>query len=121
MAGNRLGPRVKIVYESEETGVGYILETDADLVVAGAGPGGAAPELYDPQSPPVGLTICPSPKRFKPRRVFAQSSTDGARKTIICSAASANLYATSQSKAVPAIDGDSTFVTTGRKGEALTF
>lgn len=121
MTGNRQGPRGRFIYESDEDGVGYIYETDVDLAVAGLGVGGAAPTPYDPANPPADLTICPAPKNFQFRTVFAQSSTDGARKNLIAASITANLYATSVSLAVPTIDGDSTFSTTGRKGEKLSF
>lgn len=119
MAGNKLGPRSKYVYESEADGVGFILTTDDDLAVAGTGVGPAAPVEYDPAAPPVGLDLCPAPRRFKPRVVFVEDPTDGARKELICFSKTADLYATNEQSAVT-IDGIQ-FLTTGRKGEKLTF
>lgn len=121
MAGNRLGPREKYVYFSENPTLAYIIETDQDLAVAGLGDGAAAPVVFDPANPPAGVTVTPAPKNFRARTVFAQSTTDGARKNLIAFNANANLYATTTSQAVPAIDTDSTFVTTGRRGEQLSF
>lgn len=121
MAGNRLGTRRKIVYQSDEPNIVYILEVDADLRVAGAGIAAALPELFDPLNPPANVSVCPAPKRFKPRVVYIQSTNDGARKEIVCTSPSANLYASTFRQAVPALDGDTTFVTTGRRGEKLTF
>lgn len=114
MAGNRLGEREKYEYTSDGGEV-YKLETDESLAVAGTGAGTAAPIVYDPATSDAGA----EPKRFKPRVVFAQSPVDGARKEVICFDPTADLYQTEQSKTV-VIDGE-TFVTTGRRGEKLTF
>lgn len=121
MTGNRQGPRSKYVYITDVPTVAYIYTTDDDLAVAGLGAAGAAPELFDPANPPAGLTISPAPKNFSFRTVFAQSPTDGARKELIAAAPNANLYASTLSQSVPSIDSDTTFVTTGRKGEQLSF
>lgn len=118
MAGNLLGPRGRYIYESDEPGKVYILQTDQDLAVAGLGTGAAAPEAYDPQNPPVGVEICPPPRRFTPRTVFVENA-GGNRKSLIAFAASADLYASSQAQSVT-ID-TATFTTTGRKGEKLSF
>lgn len=120
LTGNRLGPRVKIVYESEKANTLYIVETDADLRVAGAGSGAGQADIYDPNSPPAPpAVISPPPKRFKPRVVFVQDPVSGARKEIVCAQTDANLYASTQRQTI-AIDGLD-FVTTGRRGEKLTF
>lgn len=119
MTGNRIGPREKYVYENE-AGDNYIIETDIDLAVAGVGSAGAAPVVFDPANPPAG-GASPAPKRFKPRGVYVESTTDGARKFLICFSNDGNLYASTQRTAVADIDGDGTFVTTGRRGEQLTF
>lgn len=121
MTGNRVGSRNRYLYETEQAGILFIYTTDVDLALAGLGPGGAAPTVYDPANPPAGVTVCPAPANFSFRTVFAQSTTDGARKNLIAASATANLYATNISQTVPDIDGDSTFVTTGRKGEQLSF
>ncbi len=119
MAGNRLGNRARVIYEGEEAGKVYILQIDASFVIAGAGTGAAAPTVFNPSSPPTGIDYCPSPKRFKPRVVFAQSASGDATKTIVCCSAESDLYATTLPKNVT-IDGE-TFTTTGRRGEKLSF
>lgn len=120
MSGNRQGPRATYIYQTDVTGVSYLYTTDQDLAVAGLGAGGAAPVEFDPENPPTPIPS-PAPRNFNFRTVFAQSPTDGARKTLIAASPTANLYATTISLSVPAIDGDATFVTTGRKGETLSF
>ncbi len=120
MAGNRLGSRARFLYESEEANVIYIIETDADLAVAGTGPGAAAPTPYDPSAePPAGATICPPPKRFEPRGVWVKATSGTGRKFLKCFSNAAPLYATSTPTEVT-IDGE-TFVTTGRIGEKQSF
>lgn len=120
MAGNRLGPKKEYIYQTDVTNLIYIISRDEDLAVAGLGVGAAAPAEFDPENPPAG-TVVGAPKNFTPRTVFCQSSTDGARKELIAFAPSANLYASTSRTSVPDIDGDGTFVTTGRKGEKLSF
>jgi hypothetical protein len=121
MAGNRLGSRKSYIYITDISTVGYIYTTDEDLAVAGLGVGGAAPDEFDPANPPAGITLSPAPRNFTFRTVFAQSTTDGARKNLIAASPSANLYVSSNRQAVPSIDSDTTFVTTGRKGEQISF
>ena len=121
MSGNRLGPRRNYIYRTDVSGIGYIISRDEDLAIAGFGAGAAAPEEFDPDSPPAGLTLSPPPRRFNPRVVFVQSSTDGARKEMIAFDPTSNFYVTTQSSAIPDIAGDSTFSTTGRRGETLSF
>ena len=118
LTGNRLGSRGRYVYESDEPGKGFILTTDEDLAVAGTGQGAAAPITYDPASPPVGIELCPPPKRFKPRVVFIQAA-DGSRKDLICFSPVANLYASTVPQSVT-ID-ELAFETTGRRGEKISF
>lgn len=120
MTGNRQGPRQTYVYQSDVPSVRYTYVTDADLAVAGLGAAGAAPEVFDPAMPGTPVPT-PAPRGFNFRTVFAQSPTDGARKELIAANPTANLYATTIRLSVPEIDGDSTFVTTGRKGETLSF
>lgn len=120
MTGNRLGPKNEYIYQTDVPGLIYIISRDADLALAGLGVGAAAPEQFDPANPPAG-TVVQAPKNFRPRTVFAQSPSDGARKDLIAFSPTATLYVSTQRTAVPAIDGDSTFVTTGRKGETLSF
>jgi hypothetical protein len=117
--GNRLGPRERYVYATDDLTIAYIIETDQDLAVAGTGAGAAAPDVYDPANPPAGVTLCPAPRRFQPRCVFIQDPTSGARKSLICFSPTANLYSSSQPQSVT-IDALA-FTSTGRKGEKLTF
>lgn len=103
MPGNRIGPRGRYDYESDD-GTTYVIRTDADLATAG------------------GLVAnttggTPKPTGFQPRGVYAQAS-DGARRFIVCNLDS-TIYDTSSSTTVT-IDGES-FTTTGRRGEKLTF
>lgn len=121
MAGNRLGPKKDYIYQTDVTSIVYIVSRDEDLAIAGYGAAGAAPVEYDPDNPPAGKTVLTPPKRFSPRVVFIQSTTDGARKDMICFDPTANLYNSSQSQSAGTIDSDTSFVTTGRKGEQLTF
>lgn len=121
MAGNRLGSKGTYLYFTDDVTVAYILKRDLDLVFAGLGAADAAPVVYNPASPPTGVTITPKPQGFKPRVVFIQSTTDGARKEMIAFHPTADLYLKNFADAFPEIDGDSTFRSTGRKGETLSF
>ncbi len=119
MAGNRLGPRAKFIYNADDIGVVYILSLDASFQVAGFGAGSGAPEMYDPNNEPAGVTVCPPPKNFKPRVVFAKSADGKARKQIVATSNTADAYATVRPVAVQ-LDGE-TFTTTGRRGETQSF
>lgn len=119
--GNRLGPKKKYVYATDIPTLVYVISRDEDLALAGLGVGAAAPVEFDPENPPGGVTVSLPPKRFKPRVVFIEDPQDGARKEMIAFAPSASLYASQTRTPVPEIDGDSTFVTTGRRGEKLSF
>ena len=121
MTGNRLGPKKKYIYQSDVAAIVYILSRDEDLAIAGYGAGAAAPVEFDPENPPAGKTVLSPPTRFKPRVVFIQSSTDGARKDMICFDPTSNLFNSAQQQSAGTIDGDTTFSTTGRRGEVLTF
>lgn len=121
MTGNRLGPKSNYIYQTDVPAIVYIVERDDDLAIAGYGAGTAAPVVFDPENPPSGKTVLTPPKRFKPRVVFIQSPTDGARKDMVCFDPTASLYASTQSQNAGDIDSDATFVTTGRRGETLTF
>ena len=121
MAGNRLGGKLTYLYYTDDINVAYLLQRDTDLVFDGLGAGAAAPEVYDPQNPPVGVIVTPKPQGFKPRVIFIQSPTDGARKDLIAFHPTSELYLKNFSDTIPAIDGDATFVSTGRKGEKLSF
>lgn len=116
MAGNRLGPRERYLYESDG-GATYILETDQDLAIAGFGAAGAAPTVYDPEAPG---TATPAPRRFKPRGVYVQSTADGARKFVIAFDATATAYARTNSASY-SFDSEANWVSTGRVGEKQSF
>lgn len=120
MVGNKLGRRARIVYNAEQSGTIYILQTDADFLVAGAGAADAAPVEFDPANPPA-LTgnVSARPTRFEPRGVYLKEVGGTARKFITCTDATADLYATT-TPTVVAIDGVD-FITTGRRGETLSF
>lgn len=121
MAGNRLGPKKNYIYQTDVTAIVYVVSRDEDLAIAGYGAGAAAPVEFDPENPPAGKTVLTPPKNFKPRVVFIQSSTDGARKDMICFDPTSNLFASTQRQSAGTIDTDATFVTTGRRGETLSF
>lgn len=116
MAGNRLGERAKYLYESD-SGETYIVETDESLAIAGFGAAGAAPVEFDPANPG---DATPAPRRFKPRGVYVQSNTDGARKFLIAFDPTADAYARNNS-ATYTIDTEGGWVSTGRVGEKQTF
>lgn len=116
MAGNRLGEREKFVYNNDAGGQ-YVLETDTDLAIAGFGAAGAAPTVYDPENPG---NATPPPRRFRPRGVYVQNTSDGARKFMICFSASATAYARLNSASYT-IDEEAGWQSTGRVGEKLTF
>jgi hypothetical protein len=120
MAGNRLGVRAKILYESEAAGTLYIMQTDANFVLPKLGVGSAAPVTYSPgDTLPPNVNVCPPPKNFKPRGVHVKSADGKARKFLICTSATAEAYATSSPQTF-AIDGEN-FTSTGRKGEQQSF
>ena len=119
MAGNRLGPRVKILYESDAPGVVYIIQTDANFQLAKLGVGDAAPAIYDPENLPPNVVVCPPPKRFNPRGVHVKAVNGTGRKFLIATSPSASAYATSQPTDFQ-IDGE-TFRSTGRRGETQSF
>lgn len=107
MAGNTLGPRGKYAYTSD-TGEVYNITTDVDLATAG---GLTASTSGTGSAKPTSLSL---------RRVFCQATIGGkiVRKALVVNADSA-LYDTDASSTVT-IDGTS-FTTTGRKGESLSF
>lgn len=116
MAGNRLGNRQSYLYESDGGGT-YILETDDSLAIAGFGAAGGAPVAYDPGAPG---DAQPAPRRFKPRGVYVQSETDGARKFLIAFDPTASAYQRNNS-ATYTIDTEAGWVSTGRVGEKQSF
>lgn len=121
MAGNRTGGKVPTLYYTDNVDVAYVLNRDTDLVFAGLGNGALAPEEYDPEDIPAGVIITPAPRRFKPRVIFIQSSSDRARKELIAFHPNSELYQATFRQQMPEIDGDTSFFSTGRKGEKLSF
>lgn len=114
--GQFSGSRSRYVYETETVDEKFILTLDDSLVTPGQ-----ALQPYDPENPPLG-NICPAPKRFKPRIVYWQGTGagfEGKRKQLVCGTSTAALYATNAPQSVPIdqVDG----ITTGRRGEVLTF
>lgn len=106
MAGNTLGRRAYFRYVSD-SGTNYNILTDVDLGLAGG--------LVE------ATTGAPTlPQRFKVRGCYAEATVGGVkvRKFIPC-AATAAIYDTDVSVAVT-IDGVN-FVTTGRRGERVSF
>jgi len=116
MAGNLQGPRAKYVYESDD-GNTYVVTTDQDLAVAGLGAADAAPEEFDPSTPPANFRG-QFPRGADLRRVFCQDAS-GNRKQLIAFDLTADLYATTLPQDV--VVDTVTFTTTGRKGERITF
>lgn len=116
MAGNRLGPRIKLVYTSDE-GTTYSILTDANFQIAGLGAATAAPVEFDPENPPANYGGR-FPRGAKPRVVFAQA-TDGVRRELVACSPTADLYKTNTPQSVT-IDSEA-FITTGRRGEQVTF
>lgn len=121
MTGQRLGPKNTYLYYTDDITKAYLMQRDATLAIAGLGAGTAAPTVYDASEPPANVTITPKPQGFKPRVVFIQSTDDGARKEMIAFHPTSAIYLQNASAAFPAIDEDDTFITTGRKGEKLSF
>jgi hypothetical protein len=117
MAGNRLGSRGKYVYQNDAGGE-YIIETDSSLAIAGTGAGeDNAPDEFDPEE---AGDASPAPKRFRPRGIYVQSETDGARKFLVCFDPTASAYQR-QTSATYTIDGEAGWTSTGRAGERLSF
>lgn len=112
--GQFLGARKTYVYTSD-TGIDMVFTLDAtlgDLANTGL-------TVFDPAAP--GDAI-PKPLRFKPRGVYWQGTAAGyttKRKFITCGTVDADLYASNVRQTVT-IDGIAG-VTTGRRGEKLTF
>ena len=121
MAGNRQGGRLNYLYYTDNTGVAYVMPRDTDLVFAGLGEGAASPELYDPENPPAGVIVTPIPQRFTPRVVHIQSNVDGARKALTCFHPESEVYLRNFRQAIAEIDDDSSFFSTGRRGEQISF
>jgi|FLYL01.1.fsa_nt_gi hypothetical protein len=112
--GQFLGSKSRVVYTSDAD-QSIILTLDDDLITAGQ----SLPS-YDPEEPPA--NVSGKPNRFKPRGVYWQAtegSLAGARKFLVCGSPDAPLYRTNAGTAL-AIDGVAG-VTTGRRGERVTF
>ncbi len=103
---NTLGDRRYFRYV-DDTGRQFKYLTDQDL-------GEAVGALLDDESPDL-------PRRFRPRGVYCQATVDGkrVRKYVICPTAGNAVYASNVSQGVT-IDG-TTFSTTGRRGERVSF
>lgn len=104
---NTLGPRGRYQYVSD-TGEIYNITTDVDLATAAG------------LTPAVAGTGSAKPTQLSLRKVFCQATVGGrlVRKGLTVNADSP-LYDTDASTTV-VIDG-TTFTTTGRKGESLSF
>ena len=111
--GQFSGSRGKYTYTSD-TGAKYYLTLDEDLVIVGSG--------LSPYDPATDVGYTPPPKRFKPRVVFWRATGAGfvgKRKALVAGIATDDLYS---------FDGPQTFsvdgvagITTGRRGEKITF
>lgn len=111
--GQFTGTRSKYVYTSE-TGAEYILELDDTLAALST-----TLTAFNPASPG---TATSAPRRFKPRGVYWKGTAtgfEGKRKFVVCGDADDALYDTTIGAALT-IDG-AAGVTTGRRGETLTF
>lgn len=112
--GQFLGSKSRVIYTSDADD-SIILTIDDDLVTSGQ-----SLPTYNPASPPENVTG--KPNRFKPRGVYWQATQGdlaGARKFLICGSPDAPLYSTNAQTALT-IDGVAG-VTTGRRGERVTF
>lgn len=110
--GQFSGIRRKFIYTSD-TGEQYVLTTDVTLAqVPGCGLVAYAG---------LGEQLPPKPARFKPRVVHWQGVLDGrmVRKRVICGTGDSALYA-AQGAGALTIDGVNG-ITTGRRGERLTY
>lgn len=116
MAGNLLGSRGKYVYLADD-GKNYSVITDDSLAAAGTGAATAAPVEFDAASPPSNYAGR-FPRGATPRVVFAEDD-EGNRKSLVCFDPTADLYKANLAKEVE-ID-ETTFTTTGRRGEKMTF
>ena len=119
MSGNLLGPRATYIYTPDVAGTLYLYTTDEDLAIPGLGAGAAAPVEFDPANPPTPVPQA-APKNFTFRTVFAQDAA-GNRKSLIVADPTAALFNTTIRTAIPDLAGATDFVTTGRKGETLSF
>lgn len=109
-----LGSRSRYVYESD-SGADYIITVDDTLAALST-----TLPAFDPETP--GDAV-PAPRRFKPRGIYWQATAAGAqlgaRKFVICGTAVDARYArtTRQTFSISGVAG----VSTGRRGETLTF
>lgn len=111
--GQFTGPRAKYVY-TNDIGEQIILRLDSTNVIPTSGL-----LTYDPA---VNTTANPKPLGFKPRGVYWQGTATGfetRRKFLIAGIATAGIYASDVPVAIT-IDAV-TGVTTGRRGEVLSY
>ena len=116
--GQFTGDRARYVYESDD-GTKYRLFLDTTLATAaGSGEGTPGTGLVA-DTPEAGAQN--KPTKFKPRCVFWQGTLGGTlrRKALICGTTEAGLY-TSKTPVILTIDGV-TGVTTGRRGEQMSY
>jgi hypothetical protein len=116
MAGNLLGNRAKYVYKADDN-KNYSVITDESLAAAGTGAAAAAPSEFDAANPPANYGGR-FPRGATVRVVFVEDSA-GNRKALTCFDPTSSLYQTNLAKEVE-IDG-TTFTSTGRRGEKMTF
>lgn len=112
--GQFLGSKSRVVYTTDAD-QSIILTLDDDLVTTGQ-----SLPTYDPGSPPP--NVSGKPNRFKPRGVYwqaTQGTLAGARKFLVCGSPNATLYKTNAGTSLT-IDGVAG-ITTGRRGERITF
>lgn len=111
--GQFTGSRAKYVY-TNDSGDNVILTLDTTLAALST-----TLTAFDPANPG---TATAAPKRFKPRGVYWKGTGAGfvgKRKFIVCGDPTDNLYDTSVGASLT-VDGVAG-VTTGRRGETLTF
>lgn len=111
--GQFSGSRDKYVYTADN-GDQYVLTLDTDLVIVGSG--------LIPYDPVTNAAATSPPKGFRPRVVFWQATAvgfEGKRKALVAGVPADDLYSpsTPQTFAVDGVAG----VTTGKKGERLSF
>lgn len=113
--GQELGTRGYYIYTSDSSGKQYVILTDRTL---GDLPGTGLIPANDTNAANLDS---PPRRRFKPRGVYWQGTINGrrVRKFIICGTNEATLYAASFSVGVT-IDTNNG-VTTGRRGERVSF
>lgn len=112
--GQFSGTRSDYVYTTD-TGAKYVIEMDDTL---GTQPNNGL-TVFDPANPG---TATPKPNKFNLRGVYWQGTAagyEGKRKFLVCGTLAATLYASNLRQTV-SVDGVAG-VTTGRKGESMSF